>query len=194
MRLVSGLALAATAAIVFLACGETQEVTQSESPGVTASATPTASSAPTTAAASATPPADGVPADWETYTDPLGFSLAYPPDLSYTDGGDVTAGGVTRRVVEFRSSTDPKGPRFAISITENSEELTLEEWLQFTACVRETIVYGRVDGQDAIFCTSLPEEIPEYAVLFQHMGRMVYLTSIFMSQTDFDALVNSIDL
>jgi hypothetical protein len=74
MRLVSGLALAATAAIVFLACGETQEVTQSESPGVTASATPTASPIPTTAPASPTPTAtyEWVPPTPEVSRDDLG--------------------------------------------------------------------------------------------------------------------------
>jgi hypothetical protein len=80
MRLVSGLALAATAAIVFLACGETQEVTQSESPAATASATPTASSAPTTAPS--TPTADEVPTPpTEAYADPdYGYSFDYPVD------------------------------------------------------------------------------------------------------------------
>lgn len=85
MRLVSGLALAVVAAVALLACGETQEVIQSESPGATtpaASATPTAgpvaADTPTATAAPDVSPTPTVPLDVDPY-DPSAWTAVPVP-------------------------------------------------------------------------------------------------------------------
>lgn len=210
MRLVSGLLLAAAAAILFLGCGSTEEASQPQaqvvSPTATGTPTPTAAVTPTptavptdapTAVPIGTPvltPSPTVnPANWSSYADPiLSLSLKYPPDLTVTDSG-LSDVGLKQRVLSFRSQSDPNRARFSISMSD-SEGLTLEEWLQFTACVPKTIEQGTVAGQRALFCTSDPALVPEAAALFEHAGTMYWLTSIFMTPSEFDSLINSIEL
>jgi hypothetical protein len=132
MRLVSGLALAATAAIVFLACGETQEVT----PGT--STTP-AGPSPTPASESPTPtsektPLPTPPADWSTYTDPeLGFSFPQPPGLTASEQFfDLPAKNGNPPVQQRSVTLDDDAGLFVVgvSVVPNPVDLTVDEWVR----------------------------------------------------------------
>jgi hypothetical protein len=194
MRLVSGPALAVTAAIVFLACGETQEVAQTESPRATTPATPTASSAPTTAPAPPTPTADDVPADWQTYTDPeLGFSLEYPPGLVVEDLSDPTS-DLSQRVLDFRSE---EGQGFAIVVANNPDGLSVKDWAaEYSTCVFEKTPEVQnidVDGNEALKCTGEPFDGKfEAVIVISRSDKIVYITST-VSDRDFDTIMSSFE-
>jgi hypothetical protein len=158
--------------------------TQKSTPILTASSTPT----PTVRTAES-------PVGWKSFTDPLvGFTLSYPPDLIFNDlTGPGPAGGFNERVLQFRSASD-QSRSFAISISANANGLTPEDWaLEFTACLPETIEQGTVGGKPAIFCTALPEEIPEATVLLESSGTILHFSSI-MPASEFDQVIASVRL
>jgi hypothetical protein len=101
---------------------------------------------------------------------------------------------MTQRVLVFRSPAGPSEPGFSISLTENSQGLTVQQWLDFTGCVPKSIKQGIVDGEAAIFCTSEAGEIPTSAALFEHAGTMFYVTSALMTPAEFELLIGSLRL
>jgi hypothetical protein len=182
-------AVSAVAVIVASPGGEEEVVQQP------ASITPTPGSPTPTLGASTTPSPggsatplpspdsspDAVPADWQTYDDPvLGFSLRYPADLVFKDRTQPSpVDGLSERALEFRSSTEPPPRAFTISVSSNSKGLTSEQWLlRYAACLPGTIGQGIVAGRGATFCTSEPAEVPEAAVALEHMGKMFFITAV----------------
>jgi hypothetical protein len=177
------------------ACGDSgDDLSQS-----IATATPKASATPVTTTASSTPSPSvtttASPVGWKSYADPLvGFTLSYPSDLIFNDlTGPSPADGFNERVLQFRSASD-QSRSFAISISSNANGLTPEDWaLQFTACLPETIRQGTVGGKPAIFCTALPEAIPEATVLLDSSGTILHFSSI-MPASEFDQVIASVRL
>lgn len=87
-----------------------------------------------------------------------------------------------------------KVPGFSLSMTENRDGLSLEGWLQFTACQSDTVEPTMVDGRQALTCTSQPAQIAEHAAWFEYNGTMLYVTSGSMTRDDFEFLIGSIRL
>ena len=189
-------ALLAAAALLTAACGDDEEQVPDETlPSETTSRTAATSDA-TPSPAAATPAATvtpaPVPSDWKTYTDSdLSFSLRYPPDLVFKD---LTApGDTTQRYLQFRSDSDASRS-FTIAIVADTEDLPLEDWVEeFTACLPDTLKSGTVSGSQSISCVSMPEEIAESAVAFEHSGWVVFMTSI-MSESELARVVETISL
>lgn len=182
--------LGTAAVLVAGSCVKEEEVAQqaaTASPTASAAASPPATASPPSAA---TPSSEGVPADWKSYSDPtLGFSLRYPPDLVVQDSGFVRG----QRGLEFRSPQD-RSRAFVVAIVENPRGLTLEQWvLEFAACIDGTIKPSQVRGKTALICTSQPEETPENAVAFQHMGYM-FLVRFIMPSDEFQLIISSLRL
>ncbi len=198
-----------TAASVYYAVprGEEEVVQQVQTPTPEASATlepspstvPTATTPASSPSPTAEPSPEAVPADWKTYDDPvLDFSLRYPPDLVLTDlTGPSPAGGLNVRALQFRSASD-RSRSFTMAIVENSKGLSLDQWVhEFTACLPKTIERGTIAGNAAVFCTSQPEEILEAAVVFEHTGQMILITSImpaFGFESEFELVIASLRL
>ena len=165
-------------------CGSDEEV----APVVTPVPTTDLPTAPTPARSPAV-----IPADWLTQVDPvLGFSLRYPPDLVFKDlTGPSPVVGVNERAFEFRSATEPHRG-FTISVSSNAEGFAPKSWLlDHAACLPGTIVAGSIGGQPAAFCTSEPADIPEAAVAFPQMDKMIFMTSI-MPPAEFELVVASL--
>lgn len=182
---------------VFLAACRSEEESLPSASQTIAAASPTVTAAPSSAPTPS--PVPSIPADWQTYTDPvLGFSLRYPPDLVIADltGPNPTA-GLNERVFQFRSPSEPSRS-FSLSISSNPDGLGPEEWLlNKAACLPGTLEQGNVAGQPATLCTSQPEEIREAAVAFGWMGKILFITSIMPAsgfESDFELMVGSIRL
>jgi len=176
--------------LAVVACGDTEE---EPVPDVTVtasgSAAPIATPSPTPSAAASTPaPA---PSGWKVYVDPvLGFSLSYPGDLVFND---LTGSSIGRRHLQFRSQTD-RLRSFTVGIIENSEGLTLDEWVhQYSACIPETIQQRTVSGRAAVSCVGNAGEVPEPAVVFEFRGNMLLITTL-MPPSEFDSIIGSIRL
>ena len=134
-----------------------------------------------------------VPGDWKEYTDPeLGFTVDYPSDLIAKDlTGPAPGTGWTQRVVEFRAAED-RSRAFAIAVYSNAQALTAGEWLQeYSGCLPETVHQGSVAGQTAVFCTSVPKDIPEMAVAFAYQGRIFYITAL-IDESEFESVLSSL--
>ncbi len=101
--------------------------------------------------------------------------------------------GLSKRVVEFRSPTDPKRA-FGISVSSNLKKLTLQEWaLEFTACLPKTIQQGSLAGRPALFCDAQATEIPEEAVLFEQLDSMFYIPSN-LPAPEFEVVIASFEV
>jgi hypothetical protein len=185
-------------AVLGFACGDSGD-DKPQSGGPSATVAPTTQNSTLIPTASSTPSPSvtttASPVGWKSYADPLvGFTLSYPSDLIFNDlTGPSPADGFNERVLQFRSASD-QSRSFAISISSNANGLTPEDWaLQFTACLPETIRQGTVGGKPAIFCTALPEAIPEATVLLDSSGTILHFSSI-MPASEFDQVIASIRL
>jgi hypothetical protein len=178
---------------------EVQTATPTPSGVPASTATPTSLSTLTPGPTGTAPPSPTPSSEWLTYVDAqLGFSLRYPPDLVLTDlTGPSPVAGLNERVFQFRSPSQPTRS-FSISISSNPTGLTPEQWLLGkAACLPKTMAQGSVDGQAAASCTSRPEEIPEAAMAFEHMAKIVFITSVmpaFGFESEFEAVMASLRL
>jgi hypothetical protein len=113
--------------------------------------------------------------------------------LAVRDITPNTGLGINERAFEFRSTEDcARG--FALSISSNTDTLSLESWAaMYSPCVRETFSQGNVDGQPAIFCNSKPAGVKEKAVVFETAGKVVLLSAV-LSPSDSDQVVASLRL
>jgi hypothetical protein len=119
-------------------------------------------------------------------------SAAYPPDLVFKDlTGPSPRPGLNERGLKFRSTKDyARG--FTISVSSNTEGLTPVQWLrEYAACLPETVQHATAAGKPATFCTSVPEQVPEAAVAFEHMGKMLFITAV-MPKPEFDQVIASL--
>jgi len=175
-------------AAALTACGDAEEDVAPQPTGTVTTGPETSSPATPTVVSS---PA-AIPADWATHTDPvLGFSLRYPSDLIPRDlTGPSTVTGV-ESAFEFRSPIESlRG--FTFQVSSNAEGVTPIAWLRdHAACLPGTFIDGTVAGQPAVFCTSEPAEIPEQAVAFLQMDKIVFMTSI-LPEAEFDLVVASL--
>jgi hypothetical protein len=209
MRLVLGLTVAATAAVLFLGCGTTEELSQPQagetSPPVTATPTPSVAGTPTptpTLTPSATPaPTDTpVPTTSPTpgatlaYTDAeYGFGLEYPNDLTVSDLSDPSS-PLSQRVLDFRPAKGHIG--FAIVVADNPQNLTVEQWAtEYSTCVlngetsTSTVV---IDGEDGLSCVGEPLAGKfETVVVFTRNTSIFYITST-LSDSVFDSILSGI--
>jgi|SRR3990170_6419142 len=154
--------------------------TPTEAPALSPTAEPTPTPEPT----------PGAPADWLTYVDPvLGFSLQYPPDLTFTDlTGPTPTDGLNERAVEFRSSEDPSRA-FVISVSPRTKDITLEQWaIEYAACQPKSIRQSTLGGIPALACTrEVIEGRPGPAVLADHGGK-IFLMSGHLADSEFSQL------
>jgi hypothetical protein len=192
----------AAGAVIIATSGGEEEVVQQVATG-TASVAPTttrsASPSPTTvtpsAAATTQPSPDGVPTDWQTYTDPvLGFSLRYPGDLTLEDlTPSRGTGGRYERVLDARSPTD-SGRAVSVEVIANPDNVSPRDWaLAETACIPDSIEDTSIAGQPAVSCIEQATETPHPTVLFGHQGRMFEIGSLLMD-SEFDLVIGSLQV
>ncbi len=152
MRLMLSLSAATTAAILFLGCGSTDEVSQPQglaiSPTATVTPTPTVAVTPTASAvATATPTAapSATPSATLAYTDTeYGFSLQYPTFWTVSEqpvAPDQAALDVLK-ITEFFAKDSL--PRLRLMVGDNPNALPLAEW---------------IEDHDPIFFDTPPEDI-----------------------------------
>jgi hypothetical protein len=183
-----------------LACGDSEEdvddgaqETPSASQGLQTTTAATSPGSPTSLPSSTLAPT--VPAEWETFTDPvLGFTLRYPAGLMPVDlTGSTPVGGLMERVWVFQPSDDGAGGHgFAISISANQEAHSIDEWVQFTACTRESLRDVMVSGERALRCTAMATETAGEGAVIEIAGSMLYISSGDMDSNEFDLMIGSI--
>lgn len=202
LRLLTLLALPLLAFLAACADAEEEELQQPlQSPSPTeqpTAVTSTPSAVPTNAPpASPTPPADPVPADWETYTDAdYAFSLRYPPELLLEDLSDPSS-PLSQRVLQFRAP-DGANVGFALVIADNDKGLSPEEWArEFSTCSldegdeADSVI---VDGVNGVMCLGEPLAGKfESVVVLPRDGSIMYLTST-LAESDFESVISGLDL
>jgi hypothetical protein len=83
------------------------------------------------------------------------------------------------RDIEFRSQGKTPRLMMVIAILANSDQLSLDQWVHtYAACLPGTVTQGEVAGVPAIFCTSQPLDVNQYAVAFEHAGNVFLLTAL----------------
>ena len=186
------LGTASAVAVIVASPGGEEEVVQQPSPTATSgTATPTPAGSPTVSPDPSSTP-DAVPADWQTYDDPvLRFSLRYPPDLVLEDlTPSPGTGGAYIRVVDFRSPTDASRA-VSVEVLSNTGGLRPQDWaLAKTACQPETIEQTTIAGAPAVSCTE-DAAGPHPLIVLEHMGR-IYEIGLVLSSTELDLLLKSL--
>jgi len=142
--------------------------------------------------ASPEPSPKGIPADWQSYTDPaLGFSLRYPPDLMATDLTPPSPASPNLHVIEFRSVGD-RSRGFAISFSETFG-LSLEQWaIEYAACRPDSMQPATLNGIAAIACTrEVLEGHSGPAILAQNENLIALISGGGFKDSEFDQVTSS---
>ena len=144
--------------VLIATSGGEEEVVQQVATGTPgATATSTSAPSPSATATSPTPTPEPspqpIPEDWQTYTDAvLGFSLRYPPDLTFNDLTGPSPSGVDLRLIQFGLAGEQRRG-FTVSFSETFG-LSLEQWSIDRAACRSTSMQSiTLSGWPAISCT-----------------------------------------